>query len=112
MNILDWLKKFFRKKIRDGKHFTYEEKNTILGLLDDCEAGVLYCEAHDCKCLGMCYHLKFFYRYDYLCELYHNRDFYRERTKVTSDNLYFWGRKDYYSRLTAIEMLRDAIIND
>lgn len=110
--MLEWLKNLFKSRPKNGKHFTRDEKEQILHLIRCYEEEVYWCQSHNCKCSGFCFYLNLFGRYEYLCALYHNRAFYSGKTRLTVKNRYFWDRKDYNSRLKAIELLREAIIKD
>lgn len=105
-----WIKSMFGPS--DGKNFTRKEKKQILRILNKYEEHIIKCEKENKECHGLCGYLQDSNKYYTLCDLYHNRDFYREHTKVTTESRYYWRRKDYVSRMRAVQLLRDAVIND
>lgn len=99
--------------IKRGKHFSINEKIHILKVIDHMEN--VY---KDHREIGMCIILKgrldscIYFR---LCNLYHNPSYYDKmglKVNLNDRYGYWWNLNDWESRLDAIKILRNTVIND
>lgn len=121
MKILEDIKYWWNvyRHLKNGKHFTRKTKRIILKMiklsrLEYKEGKPIY--------RGLCIILdssEFEITHNYFCiitkelSIYHNPKYYESQgLKVERDYGYWWDRKDRESRLKALDILENAVIND
>lgn len=109
--------KIFKKKskFRTGSNFTSEEKKAIINAINYARKEL----NENCVC-GLCYLLRNYLLYNkhskciynVLKELYYNPEYYNLKGLKTEYLWYWWPIKDKESRLKALDILEQAVIND
>lgn len=122
MKILENIKYWWNvyRHLKDGEHFTRKTKRIILKMIK-----LSRLEYKEDKPLyrGLCIILdssEFKITHNYFCiitkklsKYYHNPQYYESQgLKVERDYGYWWDRKDRESRLKALDILENAVIND
>ena len=122
--IINYIKKqIFLYKLKDGKYFNKYEKRKILKVIDLSKKELIETNI-PLLCKGTCIlldkncYVKFGYWeglkvYSKITNIYHNPKYYKSKgLPVKREIAYWWDRSDIESRLMALEILREAIIND
>ena len=121
MNILEYIrKKLFYFKLKKGKQFSKRDKRILLRAVELSKKEITETpEGTDCR--GICTTLESNCIkitgtgeiYSKLRESYHSPKYYRSKgLPVKHEIAYWWDRDDRKSRLKALDILREAIIND